>query len=127
MSQLRKRSSKTRPDKIVAEAELIQAVRLNIAAEHEAIHRYLAQVETVDHPLVRAVFVDIANQKRVHVGELERLLEILTGEEYKPVKEGREKVDAMAVELTTVEEKTETIDLEDAWKEASKGLDELGI
>jgi rubrerythrin len=127
MSQFSNEPRESSLDKRLTKAELVEAVRSNIAAEHEAIQRYLAQTDTIDHPLVRAVLVDITGEKQAHVGELERLLEILTGEEYNPLRAGREKIDAMAVNLTTVDEETETADLEDTWKEASKGLDELGI
>jgi rubrerythrin len=114
-------------EKILTNKDLIQAIRLNIAAEHKAIHRYLVQVETVDHALAKAVLVDIANEKRVHLSELERLLDMLTGEGHKPVAEGRERVDELAAELTESAEETRVASLEDAWKQATESLDRLGI
>lgn len=83
--------------------ELVRAIRLNIAAEHEAIHLYMAHAEATDHPLSKEVLIDIANEERVHVGEFERLLEILTGDEDKWVAEGREEVDEMAADLSAAE------------------------
>jgi rubrerythrin len=95
-------SGKT-PERKLTHEELVRAIRLNVAAEHEAIHLYMAHAEATDHPLARKVLIDIANEERVHVGEFERLLEILTGDEDKWVAEGREEVDEMAAELAHAE------------------------
>lgn len=84
------------PGRKLTDEELIRAIRLNIAAEHEAIHLYMAHAEATDHPLAREVLVDIANEERVHIGEFERLIEILTGDEDRWTDEGREEVDEMA-------------------------------
>jgi rubrerythrin len=87
------------PDRKLTHEELIRAIRLNLAAEHEAIHLYMAHAEATDHPLARKVLIDIANEERVHAGEFERLLEILTGDEDRWLAEGREEVDEMAAEM----------------------------
>jgi rubrerythrin len=92
--------SGTVPEHKLTNEELIRAIRLNIAAEHEAIHLYVAHAEATDHPLAKEVLIDIANEERVHIGEFERLLEILTGDEDKWVAEGREEVDEMVAEMT---------------------------
>lgn len=84
------------PERNLTREELIRAIRLNIAAEHEAIHLYMAHAEAIDHPLAKEVLIDIANEERVHIGEFERLLEILTGDEAEYIAEGREEVDEMA-------------------------------
>jgi rubrerythrin len=84
------------PERKLTREELIRAIRLNIAAEHEAIHLYMAHAEAIDHPLAKEVLIDIANEERVHIGEFERLLEILTGDEAEFIAEGREEVDEMA-------------------------------
>jgi rubrerythrin len=87
------------PDRKLTHEELIRAIRLNLAAEHEAIHLYMAHAEATDHPLARKVLIDVANEERVHAGEFERLLEILTGDEDQWLAEGREEVDEMAAKL----------------------------
>ncbi len=84
------------PDRKLTVQELIRAIRLNIAAEHEAIHLYMAHAEATDHQLAREVLVDIANEERVHVGEFQRLVQILTGDEDEYLAQGREEVDGMA-------------------------------
>jgi rubrerythrin len=68
------------PDRKLTHEELVRAIRLNIAAEHEAIHLYMAHAEATDHPLAKKVLIDVANEEREHVGEFMRLLQILTGE-----------------------------------------------
>ncbi len=76
--------------------ELIRAIRQNIAAEQEAVHLYSAHAEVAGHALARQVLLDIANEERVHIGEFQRLLEILSGDEVAWQAKGREEVDAMA-------------------------------
>jgi rubrerythrin len=92
------------PDRKLTHEELIRAIRLNLAAEHEAIHLYMAHAEATDHPLARKVLTDVANEERVHAGEFERLLEILTGDEDRWLAEGREEVDEMAAEMAAGEQ-----------------------
>jgi rubrerythrin len=84
------------PDRKLTPEELIRAIRLNIAAEHEAIHLYMAHADATDHPLAKKVLIDIANEERVHAGEFSRLLAILTGDEDKYLAEGAEEVDELA-------------------------------
>ena len=87
------------PERKLTLEELVRAIRLNIAAEQEAVHLYMAHADATDHPLAKKVLIDIANEERVHIGEFERLLEILTGDEAKWLAEGRAEVDEMAAEL----------------------------
>jgi rubrerythrin len=79
--------------------ELIRAIRLNLAAEHEAVYLYMAHAEATDHPLAKKVLIDVANEEREHAGEFGRLLEILTGDEAEWLAEGAAEVDEMAAEL----------------------------
>lgn len=87
------------PDRKLTQQELIRAIRLNLAAEHEAVSLYMAHAEATDHPLARRVLIDIADEERVHAGEFQRLLEILTGDEDRWLAKGRQEVDEMAAEL----------------------------
>ena len=91
------------PDRKLTLEELVRAIRLNVAAEHEAVHLYMAHAEATDHPLVKKVLIDIANEERVHIGEFERLLQILTGDEDNWIADGRAEVDEIAEELTASE------------------------
>lgn len=96
------------PDRKLAREELIRAIRLNVAAEHEAIHLYMAHAEATDHPLAKRVLIDIANEEREHVGEFNRLLDILTGDEDQWLAEGRAEVEEIAAELGVTEEEGDT-------------------
>jgi rubrerythrin len=87
------------PDRKLTLEELVRAIRLNIAAEHEAVHLYMAHADATDHALAKKVLVDIANEERVHAGEFQRLLEILTGDEDKWMEEGKAEVSELAAEL----------------------------
>jgi len=92
------------PDRKLTHEELVRAIRLNIAAEHEAIHLYMAHAEATDHLLAKKVLIDVANEEREHVGEFMRLLQILTGDEETWLAVGREEVDEIAAELGAAEE-----------------------
>lgn len=88
------------PDRKLTADELIRAIRLDLAAEHEAVHLYLAHAEATDNLLAKKVLIDIANEERVHAGEFGRLLSILTGDEDALLAEGAQEVDEMALELS---------------------------
>jgi rubrerythrin len=93
-------SGKT-PERKLSINELVRAIRLDIAAEEEAVHQYTAQADATDHPLARKVLLDIADEERVHAGEFLRLLQILTGDEDKLLADGAAEVDEMAGETDT--------------------------
>jgi rubrerythrin len=77
-------------------AELIRAVRLDLAAEEEAIHQYMAQADATENALAVKVLLDVADEERQHAGEFLRLLQILTGDEDKWLAEGAAEVDKTA-------------------------------
>jgi rubrerythrin len=86
------------PDRKLTTGELIRAIRLDLAAEEEAVHIYMAQADASEEPLAKKVLVDIANEERQHAGEFLRLLQILTGDEDKWLNDGAKEVDEMASE-----------------------------
>ncbi len=92
------------PDRKLTAEELIRAIRLDLAAEEEAIHQYMAQADAAEHPLAQKVLIDVANEERQHVGEFLRLLQILTGDEDKWLAEGAGEVDVMAAEVSMPEQ-----------------------
>jgi rubrerythrin len=79
--------------------ELVRAIRFDIAAEHEATYLYMAHAEATDHPLAKRVLIDVANEEREHIGEFQRLLDILTGDEPEWLANGVAEVDEIAAEL----------------------------
>jgi rubrerythrin len=86
------------PDRKLTPGELVRAIRLDLAAEEEAIHQYLAQADVADNPLARDVLTDVANEERQHAGEFLRLLQILTGDEDKWLADGAAEVDKAVAE-----------------------------
>lgn len=79
--------------------ELLRALRLNIAAEEEAVHLYLAHADATDDPLAKKVLIDIAGEEREHIGEFQRLINILDPEEETYLATGTAEVNEMAEEL----------------------------
>ncbi len=97
------------PDRKLTKGELIRAIRLNLAAEEEAVQLYMAHADATDNPLAKEVLIDIANEERVHAGEFARLLHILTGDEEQYMQEGAEEVDELAARLMGKEPGESTI------------------
>ncbi|MHC4481136.1 MAG: ferritin family protein [Planctomycetota bacterium] len=87
------------PERKLTRSELIRALRLNLAAEQEAVHVYEAHADATDDELARKVLHDIADEERVHAGEFQRLINILLPDEEGLLSEGAEEVDEMAAEL----------------------------
>lgn len=88
-------SGKT-PDRLLTLRELTRAIRLNLAAEEEAVSLYEAHADATDHPLAKRVLQDIANEEREHAGEFQRLLTILLADEQMYLDNGAAEVDEMA-------------------------------
>jgi rubrerythrin len=79
-------------DRKMTKTELIQAIRLDIAGELEAIFVYDAHVQATDDPLARAVIAEIRDEEKAHVGELMTLLKILDPEEAEHFLAGEQEV-----------------------------------
>ena len=54
--------------------EIVRALRLDLAAEQDATHIYTAQAARIKNPVVSHTLLDIANEEKVHTGELMRLI-----------------------------------------------------
>ena len=87
------------PSRKMTDAELARAIRLDLAAEEEAVHLYESHADATDNKLARSVLHDIANEERVHAGEFQRLLNILLKDEEKLLAEGAAEVDELAEEI----------------------------
>lgn len=90
--------SGTVPDRKLSNGELLRALRLDLAAEEEAVHLYMAHADATDDPLAKKVLTDIANEERVHIGEFLRVIQLLSGDEDQFIREGAREVDDMAAE-----------------------------
>lgn len=79
--------------------ELIQAIRLDIAGELEAIYVYDAHVIATDDPVAKRVIADIRDEEKAHVGELMTLLRHLDPSEAEHFISGENEVKEMLEEL----------------------------
>jgi len=95
------------PRKITKE-ELIQAIRLDIAGELEAIFVYDAHVQATDDPVAKTVLADIRDEEKAHVGELMTLLQYLDPDEAERFAEGQQEVKEMLEKLNISTKTTET-------------------
>ncbi len=91
----------------ISEQELVQAIRLDIAGELEAIYIYDAHVQATDNPIAKKVLADIRDEEKAHVGELMALLRILDPKEGDLFEEGQEEVREMLEDLGIEEKKIE--------------------
>jgi rubrerythrin len=86
-----------KPGRPLSTDEIIRAVRLDLASEEEAISTYMTQVDSTDDILAQLVLTAIADEERVHVGELHMLLNNLTnGKEADLNEEGMNEVRKIA-------------------------------
>jgi rubrerythrin len=88
------------PERKMNPEELTRAIRIDIAGELEAIHLYQAHAQATDNEMAREVLLDIANEERVHTGELQRLLELLLADESQLRAQGAAEVDATVAKLS---------------------------
>lgn len=78
--------------KKISKEELIQALRVDIAGELEAITVYDAHAMATDDPRAKAILTSIRDEERQHVGELIHLMEILDPAEAQLLGKGKQEV-----------------------------------
>lgn len=86
-------------DKKISKTELLQALRVDIASELEAIYLYDAHAHATDDPLARKVLMDIRDEEVEHVGELMTLMRYLDPSVADLMQEGEQEVLEMMEEL----------------------------
>ncbi len=91
----------------ITKEELIQAIRLDIAGELEAIYVYDAHVQATDDEVAKKVIADIRDEEKAHVGELMSLLRYLDPKEAELFASGEEEVREMLSELGIISESPE--------------------
>jgi rubrerythrin len=73
--------------------ELTRAIRDALIAEEGAIKQYELVVDATDNEQVKKVLTSIANEEKVHVGELQKLLSILLKDEQQFLDDGAKEVE----------------------------------
>ncbi len=72
--------------------ELMQALRVDLAGELEAIIAYESHISASPDPRVKKVLSHIADEERTHVGELQQLLFMLNQNEQQKIEQGQQAV-----------------------------------
>lgn len=72
--------------------ELVQALRVDMAGELEAIIGYEAHAAATSDERVKKVLYHIANEERQHVGELQQLIFLLNPNEQQYVEKGKQEI-----------------------------------
>lgn len=90
----------------LTKVELIQAIRLDIAGELEAIYVYDSHVQATDDEFAKRVISDIRDEEKAHIGELMTLLRYLDPMEAEFFFEGEGEVKEMMEELGIKERKS---------------------
>lgn len=86
-------------DRKISNQELLQAIRVDVASELEAIFMYDAHAQATDDPVARKVLMDIRDEEVAHVGELMTLMRYLDPTVTKHLQGGEEEVLEMMKEL----------------------------
>lgn len=73
--------------------ETARAIRQAICAEHDAVHLYELIADSCPNKNVKELLQDIADEEKIHVGELQQLLSILDAEDKKFLEEGRDEAE----------------------------------
>ena len=86
--------------KFETKAQLIAAIREDIIGELDAINQYDAHLNATDDAVARAVWTDIRDEERVHVGELLTLLTYLEPSEVETLSQGEREVKEIIEKLS---------------------------
>jgi len=76
--------------------ELIEALRISIIAELDAVNLYLQFARACSDEKVRRIFEDIAKEEKTHVGEFLALLKTLDAEQASQLEAGEKEVKEIA-------------------------------
>lgn len=95
-------------DRKISKPELIQALRIDIAGELEAIFLYESHALATDDPLVKKVLMDIRDEEKEHCGELYKLMRYLDPDLAGLMAEGDSEVKEMMEELGIVDAEADT-------------------
>lgn len=78
-----------------SDRELSRAVRDAIVGEQNAIKQYEVIADACSNEKIKKVMQDIADEERVHVGELQKVLNMMLDDEKDLIEEGKEEAGEM--------------------------------
>ena len=82
--------------------DLVRALRLDLAAEEDAVNLYTAHADATDIIVVKEILNDIANEERVHIGEITRLIQAFAPDEANLIHRGTAEVNKKFPKLVGV-------------------------
>jgi rubrerythrin len=88
------------PGDKISKQELISALRLSLCAEEEATHLYDTIAEYTDDERVKKIMKDVADEEQVHIGEFQKLLDLIEEDEVEKVGEGEKEAEEKMGEKT---------------------------
>lgn len=94
LSQIPFDAGRMNPDEVDKEI-----VRVGMIAELDAVSLYEQLASMTDNALLKAVFMDIADEEKTHMGEFQALLLRLDEAQAKELEAGREEVKEIEEEL----------------------------
>jgi len=69
------------PGRMMTKEEIARAIRQDITGEHDAIASYEAHIQTTEDETVKVVLQHIVDEEKMHVAELDTLLEYLDNDQ----------------------------------------------
>jgi rubrerythrin len=72
---------------------LKRAVRQAIIAELDAVNMYTKMADSIEDSKIKEIFLDIASEENVHVGEFQAVLKKLDPKELNDYEDGKKEVD----------------------------------
>lgn len=81
----------------MTDIELMQALRMDIASELEAIFLYDSHLHATDNPMAREVLKNIRDEEKAHIGELVTLLCQLNPDESQHFMKGQREVENLGL------------------------------
>ncbi len=76
----------------MSKEELVQAIRVDLAGELEAIIGYEAHAQATNDERAKKVFYHIADEEKQHVGELQQLMYMFSPEDEISVNKGMQEI-----------------------------------
>jgi len=77
------------------EEEVIRTIRLNIAAEHEAILQYEQLIASTDNEIVKKIANEVRADELKHVGNWEFALQLLSDDDRNGIEEGAKEAEEL--------------------------------
>ena len=81
------------PGRLMTPEEAVGALRLDLAAEEDAIHLYTTHAYAMANKDIRDALLDIADEERVHAGEFLRMIEGIAVDEAELMQRGANEIE----------------------------------